>query len=799
MKLELSESGIRDPVAEKRLDFGRIGGAPSGDCSNVMLGSLRSLVLGFDADPRQLERALATHGTLCPEATADDAVVWSAEQEIIDIFTHLTALFRREPDAGSKAQSETEYLHLYLRDIGGRGEQLPVPFVDTLRRALAHYGITDLEPSDDLREALFRVFRSRSHWSQIETPLVSILQRWRDGIEVLGERADDSLRARLDALVSVTEGRFRGLNDLARDVRYRYFERPMLEHAREGTYEEAVGHLEQLASESADSPRDGMQWLVDCPQPLKAFFSGRLPRANDAERAVMLEALTRRFYRIRQVQDLEHIVQDGVDFVRCWYAVDDRRVQLCATHVEYANVPAAISSAIALSNALADDDVDSVLDIYVWREELIDQAKQAEEIRALIAAESITRPFRRIAVSISGPQGGLGIGGVHHFTYRYVDDGAVVIDRRYPGLHPMMGKRMHLWRLDNFDLERVPAAEDVYLFHAVARDNPKDERLYALAEVRDLTPVRNSAGRVVGLPTMERMLSEALAAIRLFQSARPPRRRLHWNRVRLIVWPPIKLGRDEIHAIAHRLGPATRGLGLEKVELTARMRTESGELAEQRLEFSSSGSRGLSLKFGPVPTEPLQPLSRYTQKVVRCRQRGLVYPYELMRMVTPDEGTDSEFPAGSWVEYDLDDAGENLVPVEREPGRNDSNVVAGLVTHHTPKVPEGMTRVVLLGDPSRSMGSLAERECRVINAALKLALEKRVPVEWIAVSAGARIAMDTGTENMDWIALTLRRIIEFTQAGGELNIIVAGINVGAQPYWNAEATMLMHTKRHPDP
>jgi len=54
--------------------------------------------------------------------------------------------------------------------------------------------------------------------------------------------------------------------------------------------------------------------------------------------------------------------------------------------------------------------------------------------------------------------------------------------------------------------------------------------------------------------------------------------------------------------------------------------------------------------------------------------------------------------------------------------------------------------------------------------------------------------MDSGTENMDWIALTLRRLIEFTQAGGEVNIVVTGINVGGQPYWNAEATMLTHTK-----
>ena len=69
-----------------------------------------------------------------------------------------------------------------------------------------------------------------------------------------------------------------------------------------------------------------------------------------------------------------------------------------------------------------------------------------------------------------------------------------------------------------------------------------------------------------------------------------------------------------------------------------------------------------------------------------------------------------------------------------------------------------------------------------------------MPVEWFALSSGARIAMDSGTENMDWIGAVLRRLIEFTQGGGEVNMVVTGINVGAQPYWNAEATMLMHTR-----
>nr|WP_281353633.1 carboxyl transferase domain-containing protein [Phytoactinopolyspora mesophila] len=105
-----------------------------------------------------------------------------------------------------------------------------------------------------------------------------------------------------------------------------------------------------------------------------------------------------------------------------------------------------------------------------------------------------------------------------------------------------------------------------------------------------------------------------------------------------------------------------------------------------------------------------------------------------------------------------------------------------------------MSRVVLLGDPTKALGALSEPECARVIAALDLAERLRLPVEWYALSAGARIAMDSGTENMDWIAAALRRIVHFTQAGGEINVVVAGINVGAQPYWNAEATMLMHTK-----
>jgi acetyl-CoA carboxylase carboxyltransferase component len=131
--------------------------------------------------------------------------------------------------------------------------------------------------------------------------------------------------------------------------------------------------------------------------------------------------------------------------------------------------------------------------------------------------------------------------------------------------------------------------------------------------------------------------------------------------------------------------------------------------------------------------------------------------------------------------------------VNRPPASNTAHLVVGLLTTYTDLVPEGMTRLAMLSDPTQGLGNLAEPECRLINASLALAAERKIPVEWYACSSGALIAMDSGTENMDFIALTLRRIIEFTQAGHEISIVVTGINVGGQ-LLERRSDVLMHTK-----
>ena len=104
----------------------------------------------------------------------------------------------------------------------------------------------------------------------------------------------------------------------------------------------------------------------------------------------------------------------------------------------------------------------------------------------------------------------------------------------------MMAERMELWRLENSSSSGCPRRTTSTCSTRSARENARDERLVALAEVRDLTPVRDEDGRITALPEIERMVRQAFDAMRSSQPQRPPRQRLLWNRLVLYAWPAIE-------------------------------------------------------------------------------------------------------------------------------------------------------------------------------------------------------------------------------------------------------------------
>ena len=761
------------------------------------LEQLRQLMLGFDVDPKESGRLLSGWKK---NLRSGDLETRDLEDDVLNIFVDICSLFRREPEVNHRASGEEPsseaYLFSYLRMLATRGEGLPLLFVDALRRALSHYGVNSLDPSPKLEESLLWIYKSHQRVESQIPVVLAVLERRLSPVETLTSATENSFRLLLDRLIAESNGHFPAISDLAREVRYRYFDQPLFYQARIRLYDKVDEQLACLAANpELDECHERVRDLVECPQPLVGLLSSQFAGAGTAMQKLMLEAILWRYYRIRNLQKFRSFDEDGRCYATAEYEHEGRQIHVYATHSGYAGLR---ESAAAMCRVVADTpaDHDVVVDFHAWSTgPLGDPDITQQHVSALLNATEFSHPIRRIVVEVASPFHSDGVGGMQHFTYRAGQHGFEE-EKLYRGIHPMMAKRLHLWRLNNFNIERLASIEDVYLLRAVAKENPKDERLIAVAEVRDVTPRCEQSGRIVALPHLERMLSEAAAAIRVFQSHRPEKQRLYWNRIFLYVWQPLTLGREEFRDIVKRLAPSVEGLGLEQVVIRARIPSPAtGELRDMTVRISSPAGRGMLITFRPADKMlPMRPLAEYDQKVVCMRQRGMIYPYEIIRMLTPPQKhTRAEFPPGDFAEYDLD-AGGTLVRVDRPYGQNKCNIILGVIRNFTSKYPEGMARVILLGDPSKDLGALAEAECRRIMAAIDLAEEMKVPLEWFPISAGAKISMDSGVENMDWIARVLRRLVEFTQGGGEVNLIINGINVGAQPYWNAEATMLMHTR-----
>ena len=792
--MRIRPSGTQSTAAGERLEFtGLVAAPPPGTppCERVYR-ALRGYLLGYDLDPASVRAMTTRQRRLGETAPPADPGLLSCENSLLDLFADVGSLYRPrgpiDPEDAAADGSAQEYLLSYLQWLDADRVGLPDEYRRRLERALRRYGVPGLDRTAELEEAVVWMFRSFRRLDELAPVVTNILERRLRHHGELARLADADARARLDRFAAAAQGRHPVIADLARDVRYHYLDEPLLDAVVAEEYAKVERDLDALGAGPPAERAELIERLVGCPQPLRGTLLRRWrDTADPATRQVLLEIYTRRFYRIRTLSKLHVTEMEGWHLCGADYDLAEARIHLVTAYASLTDLPR-LARAVAAHLRTAGAGRDVVVDLATWRHgEPADVETIVVELGKLLPDCDFGRPLRRLDVTATT------VGGpaperfrTHHVTYRQ-PDGEFVEDRIYRNLHPMLAKRLDLWRLANFRLERLRSAEDVYLFHGVAHDNPKDHRLFALAEVRDLGPTPDAAGNL-RYPNLERMGLQALSGIRealtSFPAADPPAA----NRIVLYVRPPWDLTPGDWTELAGSLAPLAAGAGLEKVVL--RVRRPDGRDTVLHVE---GWDTGVTVRERPPGQEPIRPLTPYRQKLLRARRFGAPYPYEIVRLLTPPPGAVARFPVGRFTEYDLDERGV-LGEVSRPYGLNTANIVVGVLSNETATVPEGMARVALLGDPTRGLGNVAEPECRRVIAALDLAERLRVPVEWFALSSGARIAMDSGTENMDWIAAVLRRLIEFTQAGGEVNVVVTGVNVGAQPYWNAEATMLMHTR-----
>ena len=755
---------------------------------------IRRVLLGYDANPDRAESLASFLESPLPEAISEGFSRELAEiRHEVTTFADVELLSIRSPSAsisGQSGPSNNARLRMYLRRIEAEGAGIDDVFLDLVRAALSHYGVGSLTPGDGLRRALLRVLTCQVGKKLRLSLILGVLRR----ITALAQSGifmadDDRLARALNRIARMRPQVTDAVADAALEASYVVYQQPGIEDRAKRSSRTVE---EWLAAAEVDLVVPPTGVLLEVASSPRVVFErvGRWIAGEDSNRrAIALAAHVQRRYSPSTPEAYRAVRVDG-EPIHC-VEYRGKGVVLAATG-EVSETGLWIDRLMRGADSLLEHDPDTPV---VALEYLMPRGVEFDwdaAIEAIHTAYSGRNFAWRLTIGILTPDGE---GDVYRTLVQR--NGQIEVAVEHHDLHPETAGRIALQRYQAFDLERLQAEEGVYAFHGRARDTPGDERVFVLADARDRSP---EPGRELyhHLATFERVFNRAARRLRTILQTHDPRRRLQWNRIAIFIAPPIFVDSEVASDIARRLAPATRHLGLEKVlvRLNRLDRDNPDKPASPwELVITDTGEQ-LEVVWREPHDSVLAPTQEYERRVVAARRRRLIYPYEIVKMLT-SESPDGSRADGTFEEFDLDEKSPTPLAssvADRPYGQNLSSVIFGLIRTPTDKVPEGMLRVLVLSDPTMGMGSLAAPECDRIIAAFDLAESLQVPLEWVPISSGAKIAMDSGTENLDATARVVRRIVTFTQGGGVVHIIVQGVNVGAQSYFDALATMHMHTR-----
>ena len=270
---------------------------------------------------------LAARDELGPPATT-----WCADEiELLGLFADLAELSRNRP-AGEELHTELrvhssrEHFHTYLQSLdverGGLPDAVPRPARRGCSRTTAS---PTLDRTPELEEAVFRIFLAQQRSAPDVHLATELLQRWIAEPPPTEELAGPA-RDLLERLVRATQLRFPVVGDLARSIRFRWFDQPLVDDERVSVLAGVRDEVAALAADpdapdrAAADRRAGRDPGADRPVPRRAARGAACPSSEP-----MLEVLVRRHYREYDLHDLRVGARARTaPFAVADYTLDDR-------------------------------------------------------------------------------------------------------------------------------------------------------------------------------------------------------------------------------------------------------------------------------------------------------------------------------------------------------------------------------------------------------------------------------------------------------------------------------------------
>ncbi len=210
---------------------------PAADRLSRARSDLAAVVLGFDVSPTGEVDALSRYLTVREEVRAEGVPVLEDEFQLLGTFADLAELSRNRPadeerHTELRVHSSREHFHTYLQSLDVERGGLPPQFSDRLLRVLRHYGVQELERTPKLEEAVFRIFLAQQRSAPEVAIASALLGCWIAEPAPAGDLAAHA-RQVLERLGRATQLRFPVIGDLARSVRFRWFDQPQVDAERE--------------------------------------------------------------------------------------------------------------------------------------------------------------------------------------------------------------------------------------------------------------------------------------------------------------------------------------------------------------------------------------------------------------------------------------------------------------------------------------------------------------------------------------------------------------------------------------
>jgi acetyl/propionyl-CoA carboxylase alpha subunit len=294
--LDLLFGGVKRPAGEP--DLRTAEAAPVTErraAMEAVRDEIRRVLMGYDVNPTRGEKLAAFLEAPLPDDLSETfrAELAGIRRELV-LFADIEELFSRAPrplPSGETGPSNHAQLRAVVSRSAQGGAAISEEFQLLLFRALAHYGVADLEPGETLERALLRLLASQLA-PELRRRLVLGSIRRVHALAGSGIHLGDD--ARLDEALARTAG-LRGLvsdalADLALEARYAIFEGPRMLGEAERTTKEVESWLAAAEAEVTQPPAVVLTHLASAPRKVFDRVGRWLVDPDPRRRAVAVAA-----------------------------------------------------------------------------------------------------------------------------------------------------------------------------------------------------------------------------------------------------------------------------------------------------------------------------------------------------------------------------------------------------------------------------------------------------------------------------------------------------------------------------